>query len=149
MSDLAWPVEQRIVARACVAAFEAGFQSDDLDGESLAFIMERLAYVGTMVIEEQGMANHGVEHPDAERVPDDEVAALHAIVKERHASLEREAARMALARVVVACAERMLDRVGAWRRGTGDPPSSSDLEAIGAALDAFTTLDERLPRVEV
>jgi len=149
MSDLALPIEQRIVARACVAAFEAGFQSDVLGHASLAFVMERLAYVGTMVVEEQGMANHGSEPPESKRGDGSEVDELEAMLRERSDSLQREAARLALARVVVACAERMLDKVGAWSRSKGAPPSSSDIEALAAALDAFTEFDERLPRVEL
>jgi hypothetical protein len=146
-SDLGVPVEQRILMRACVAAFHVGLMDDDLGSAVLASVLHDLAYVGALVVEDLGMDTHGPEPTERGSVGGDDQAVLTSLLSASGRDLAIQACRLSLARVVVSAAERLLERTSAAYHEQGPRPSSSDMELLAAALDAFTEADERLPRV--
>lgn len=142
-------------ARAAMLAHRAAFDvlhaAFDVEDTVIRNSLEEMAYVGALMADETTpeAGTEPVDVPLPAHTADcfnEQVRAAH---KERDASVSNLNLRLAYARVVIALADVMLTRTWKARRGEGAPPTTSDLEALGSALEAFEHLDAELPRVSV
>ena len=133
------------------AAFDVLHTNFDIESDLVEGSLADLAYAGVMMTDQ--------ELPEAGAQPAAMAFAPHtddcfneqarAAWKERNEAVSNLNLRLAHARVAIALAGVVLDAIWKHKRGEGDEVGSSDLEALGAALDAFEALDERLPRVSI